>query len=454
MNPPAAVAPIAAVAAAPAAATEPAYRRILLKLSGEALMGADAYGINREVIDRIVAEIAEVARLGVEVAIVIGGGNIFRGVAPGAAGMDRATADYMGMLATLMNALALQDALRRAGVESRVQSALRTDQVAEPYIRGKALRYLEERKVVIFAAGTGNPFFTTDTAAALRGREMGVDIVLKATKVDGVYTADPGQGSRREALHGPDVRRGDRQEPPGDGRHSARALPRPEHAAQGVLDLRPGCAEARGAGRRRGDARALLKPRGRADPGSLHDCRHQEDRRAEDGQDGRDAQARPDQGAHGRAHTGLLDHIQVDYYGAPMPINQCANVTLADARTITVQPWEKKMVPVIEKAIRDSDLGLNPATSGDLIRVPMPALTEERRRDLIKVVRHEAENARIAVRNVRRDANEHLKKLLKDHAVAEDDERHAQADVQKLTDRYIAEIDKVLAAKEADLMAV
>ncbi len=156
----------------------------------------------------------------------------------------------------------------------------------------------------------------------------------------------------------------------------------------------------------------------------------------------------------GRAHTGLLDHIQVDYYGTPMPINQCANVTLADARTITVQPWEKRMVQVIEKAIRDSDLGLNPATSGDLIRVPMPALTEERRRDLIKVVRHEAESARIAVRNIRRDANEHLKKLLKDHAVAEDDERHAQTDVQKLTDRSIAEIDKVLAAKEADLMVV
>jgi len=156
----------------------------------------------------------------------------------------------------------------------------------------------------------------------------------------------------------------------------------------------------------------------------------------------------------GRAHTGLLDHLHVDYYGSPMPIAQCANITLADARTITVQPWEKKMVPVIEKAIRDSDLGLNPATSGDLIRVPMPALTEERRRDLIKVVRHEAENARIAVRNIRRDANEHLKRLLKDHAVAEDDERHAQADVQKLTDRYIAEIDRVLATKEADLMAI
>jgi ribosome recycling factor len=156
----------------------------------------------------------------------------------------------------------------------------------------------------------------------------------------------------------------------------------------------------------------------------------------------------------GRAHTGLLDHVHVDYYGAPMPINQCANVTLADARTIAVQPWEKKMVQAIEKAIRDSDLGLNPATSGDVIRVPMPALTEERRRELIKVVRHEAENARIAVRNIRRDANEHLKRLLKDHAVAEDAERHAQTDVQKLTDRYIAEIDKVLAAKEADLMAI
>ncbi|MGD9788067.1 MAG: UMP kinase [Sulfuricellaceae bacterium] len=169
----------------------PAFKRILLKLSGEALMGDDAYGINRDTIERIVAEVAEVVRLGVQVGVVIGGGNIFRGVAPGAAGMDRATADYMGMLATVMNALALQDAFRRAGVSARVQSALTIEQVAEPYIRGKAIRYLEEGKVVIFGAGTGNPFFTTDTAAALRGVEIGADIVLKATKVDGVYTADP-----------------------------------------------------------------------------------------------------------------------------------------------------------------------------------------------------------------------------------------------------------------------
>ena len=169
----------------------PAYKRIMLKLSGEALMGEDSYGINRPTIERIVGEVAEVVRMGVQVGVVIGGGNIFRGVAPAAAGMDRATADYMGMLATVMNALALQDAMRRIGVESRVQTALSIEAVAEPYIRGKAIRYLEEGKVVIFGAGTGNPFFTTDTAAALRGMEIGAEIVLKATKVDGVYTDDP-----------------------------------------------------------------------------------------------------------------------------------------------------------------------------------------------------------------------------------------------------------------------
>jgi len=167
------------------------YKRILLKLSGEALMGEDAYGINRQTIEAIVQEIAAVARMGVEIGVVIGGGNIFRGVAPGAAGMDRATADYMGMLATVMNSLALADTMRQEGMVARVMSAISIEQVVEPYVRPKALQYLEEGKVVIFAAGTGNPFFTTDTAAALRASEMGAEIVLKGTKVDGVYTADP-----------------------------------------------------------------------------------------------------------------------------------------------------------------------------------------------------------------------------------------------------------------------
>jgi uridylate kinase len=167
------------------------FRRVLLKLSGEALMGEDAYGINPRMLGVIVAEIKTVTDLGIELGVVIGGGNIFRGVAGTATGMDRATADYMGMLATVMNAMALSDAMRKAGINARVQSALHIEQVVEPYIRGKAIRYLEEGKVVIFGAGTGNPFFTTDTAAALRGSEIGAEMVLKATKVDGIYTADP-----------------------------------------------------------------------------------------------------------------------------------------------------------------------------------------------------------------------------------------------------------------------
>jgi uridylate kinase len=171
--------------------TKAAYKRVLLKLSGEALMGEDSYGINRATIERMVADVSEVIQMGVEVAIVIGGGNIFRGVAPGAQGMDRATADYMGMLATVMNSLALADAMRQFGMVARVMSAISIEQVVEPYVRPKARQYLEEGKVVIFAAGTGNPFFTTDTAAALRGAEIGAEVVLKATKVDGVYSADP-----------------------------------------------------------------------------------------------------------------------------------------------------------------------------------------------------------------------------------------------------------------------
>ena len=156
----------------------------------------------------------------------------------------------------------------------------------------------------------------------------------------------------------------------------------------------------------------------------------------------------------GRAHAGLLDHITVDYYGSPMPINQVANVNLLDARTISVQPWEKKMVQAVEKAIRDSDLGLNPMTQGDLIRVPMPALTEERRRDLVKVIKQEGESAKVAVRNLRRDANQQLKDLVKAKETSEDEERRAQDEVQKTTDRFIADIEKMIAQKEAEIMAV
>ncbi len=178
----------------------PAYRRIVLKLSGEALAGSQGYGIDPQVVERIAAEVGDVTTLGVQVAIVIGGGNIFRGVAASVAGMDRATADYMGMLATVINALALQDALEKAGVQTRVLSAIEMRAVAEPYIRRRAMRHLEKGRVVIFAAGTGNPFFTTDTAGALRAIEIGADAIMKATKVDGVYSADPHRDTTAQHL--------------------------------------------------------------------------------------------------------------------------------------------------------------------------------------------------------------------------------------------------------------
>ena len=178
----------------------PAYRRIVLKLSGEALAGGLGYGIDPPVLDRIAAEVRDVASLGVQVAIVIGGGNIFRGVAASAGGMDRATADYMGMLATVINALALQDALEKVDLQTRVLSAIEMRAVAEPYIRRRAIRHLEKGRVVIFAAGTGNPFFTTDTAGALRAVEIGADAIIKATKVDGIYSADPKQDKNAQRL--------------------------------------------------------------------------------------------------------------------------------------------------------------------------------------------------------------------------------------------------------------
>ena len=229
--------PASPVRPLPADGPGPAYRRVLLKLSGEALMGEDSYGINRHTIEQMCTQIVEVTRLGVELAIVIGGGNIFRGVSTGAAGMDRATADYMGMLATVMNALALQDALRQLGAASRVQSALNIEQIVEPYIRPKALRYLEEGKVVIFAGGTGNPFFTTDTAAALRGAEIDAEMILKATKVDGVYSADPVKDKIGDPLPRDLLRRRHQPQPEGDGCRRLRPVPRPETAGQGILDI-------------------------------------------------------------------------------------------------------------------------------------------------------------------------------------------------------------------------
>ena len=387
--------------------TTPRYKRILLKLSGEALMGDDAYGINPQTIARIVGEIKAVTDLGVEVGVVIGGGNIFRGMAGTATGMDRATADYMGMLATVMNAMALSDAMRQAGLNARVQSALNIEQVVEPYIRGKAIRYLEEGKVVIFGAGTGNPFFTTDTAAALRGSEIGAEMVLKATKVDGIYTADPKKDPAATRFDKISFDEAISPQSGGDGCNGLCPVSRPETADQRVLDLQARRTEARGDGRGRGHAGLTAEEK-------THDSGTQENCRAEDAEVAGGAQGRSGARCVPAAPIPACSIMCRSITTAPMvPINQVANVTLIDARTIGVQPWEKTMVGKVEKAIRDSDLGLNPATQGELIRVPDAGADRRAPPELIKVVKHEGETAKVAIRNLRRDANSHLKDALK-----------------------------------------
>ena len=414
----------------------PAYKRILLKLSGEALMGDDAYGINRATIVRMVKEIQEVTSLGVQVAVVIGGGNIFRGVAGGSVGMDRATADYMGMLATVMNSLALADTMRQEGMTARVMSAISIDQVVEPYVRPKALQYLEEGKVVVFAAGTGNPFFTTDTAAALRGAEIGAEIMLKATKVDGVYTADPKKdpsATRYASITFDEALIKNLQVLDA----TAFALCRDQNLP---LKVFPFFMRQLATGLRTELLMSIAEIKKNAEQKMLKSIEA--------------FKVELSKIRTGRAHPGILDQVQVEYYGSMVPLSQVANVSLQDARTISVQPWEKGMGAKIEKAIRESDLGLNPSSQGDLIRVPMPPLTEERRKELTKVVKSAGEDTKIAVRNLRRDANEHAKRLLKDKEITEDDDRRSQDEIQKLTDKTITEIDKLVQAKEAEVLAV
>gem|GEM_PF-1125 len=467
------------------------YRRVLLKLSGESLMGKDPFGINRDTIMQTARQIKEISDLGVEIAIVVGGGNIFRGVSAQAGSMDRATADYMGMLATVMNALALKDALESIGAKARVQSALAMQQIAETYTRPKAIQYLEEGKIVIFAAGTGNPFFTTDTAAALRGAEMGCNVMLKATNVDGIYTADPRtnpnatryksvtfaeaidkklkvmdataftlcqeqnlnivvfdihkENALRDVVQGKDEGTLVHNYPAKSSLHSEK-----QSAGCFLLPRNP-C-------RCRANALPLtvyhfipllILIEGRHMISDIQKTAENKMQRSLEVLRENLAKVRT-----GRAHTGLLDQVTVEYWGSEVPVSQVGNVTLLDARTIGVKPFESNMAAKIEKAIRDSNLGLNPSSVGDLIRVPMPMLTEERRKDLIKVVRGEAEDGRVSIRNVRRDANDHVKKLLKDKEISEDEARRAEESVQKLTDKYIADVDKMLAAKEEDLMAI
>ena len=443
--------------------SSPVYRRVLLKLSGEALMGEQQYGIDPAVATRIARDIGEIQQLGVQTAVVIGGGNLFRGLAASAKGMDRATADYMGMLATVINALALQDALEHNNVVTRVATAIEMRAVAEPFIRRRAVRHLEKGRVVVFAAGTGNPYFTTDTAAALRAMEMKADVILKGTKVDGIYTADPmldktatkylGDLLLESARTGPEGhgRDGDfvvHGQPPADRRVQPPHCRHPETRDHGRADRHDGdgLAPARC---RRGNSPATTAGEG-MDASDVKGLFAELKKRM----DAQIEHVRRELGGvrTGRASVTILDTVHVEAYGSMMPLNQVASLSVPEPTMIVAQPFDPSLTATIERAIRSSNLGLNPTTDGKVIRIPLPALTEERRRELSKLVHKYAEEGRNGVRQARRDANDRLKKLLKDSKISEDDERRGLEDVQKVTDQHVATIDELQKKKDSDLL--
>ena len=358
--------------------------------------------------------------------------------------MDRATADYMGMLAIVLNALTLQDALEKDGVYTRVMSALTISEVAEPYIRRRAMRHLEKGRIVIFAAGTGNPFFTSDTAAALRALEMHAEIILMAKNgVEGVYTADPKKDPNAEfipeiaareaiardlkvmdvdgalAVHG-------EQAPDQRLQHERRAQHRPDSLRRAGRDARE-----------TGMIDELLQDAREHMEKSVDATRH------------KFGSVRT-----GRASTALLDRITVDYYGAQTPLKQLATVSAPEARLLTVQPYDKSSIKNIERAIMESDVGLTPNNDGQIIRLQVPELTEERRKELVKVVRHLAEEGRVAIRNIRRDVMHDLRELRDAGDAGSDDEHRAEEALQKLTDEKVKELDAVLKAKEEEILEV
>ena len=363
--------------------------------------------------------------------------------------MDRATGDYIGMLATVMNGLALQDAIERAGIPVRVMSAIAMNEIAEPYIRRRAVRHLEKGRVAIFVAGTGNPYFTTDTAAALRAVEIDAQVLLKATKVDGVYDADPMQdpnASRYETLTLPRPPQGPAQGPGRGGRlpvHGERPADRglrPQRARQ----HHEGCP-------RRSRGYPDLRDQRRSDRMTSETLANAERKMLR----AVEAMERDFQGLRtGRASTALVERIHVDYYGTQTPLNQLASISVPEPHQIVIQPWDRGVLGAIEKAIQKSDIGLMPNVDGTVVRLNIPPLTEERRKDIVRSVHKRMEEARVEIRNVRREANDGIKKEERDGDVGTD-ESHRQLDtLQKLTDRFVADVDRLGGVKEQEVMEV
>ena len=374
---------------------------------------------------------------------MLGAGNIYRGLSEAAEGMDRATADYMGMLAIVLNALTLQDALEKRGVHTRVQSAITISEVAEPYIRRRAMRHLEKKRIVIFAAGTGNPFFTSDTAAALRAIEMHAEVLLMAKNgVEGDLHRRPEQGPDGRVHSGDHGARGAAARPQGHGLHRARAVhgqpsadPRLQHGRRlqhQPDNLRRSCGDA-------GDD---------VIDDFLQDAREHMDKSVEA------TRLKFQSVRAGRASPSLLDRINVDYYGTMTPLRQMSTINAPEPRLITVQPYDKSSMKAIERAIMESDLGLTPNNDGQIIRLQVPELTEERRKQLVKVVRALTEEGKVALRNIRRDTMHDLKELRDAGEAGADDEHRAEEALQKLTDEKVKELDALLKNKEAEITEV
>ena len=385
---------------------DPKYKRILLKLSGEGLMGNKSFGMSAEVIDALARQIKDVHDSGVEICVVVGGGNIFRGAREASKGMNRTVADQVGMLATVMNALYVQSALEKIGVSARVMSGIHIPAVCENYIYRRAVRHLEKGRVIIFAGGTGNPYFTTDTGAALRASEMQCDALLKATQVDGVYDSDPKQNEK------------------------ARKFAEVTYDEVIARQLKVMYKTMADYNEIKNDAKTRMEKSLeslKADFGGLR---------------------------AGRAHASLLDGILVEAYGSMTPLSQIGTISVPDARTLSVSVWDRGLAKSVEKALRESELGLNPASDGQLIRIPIPPLSEERRKELVKIAGKYAEQGKVAVRNVRRDALDGIKKLKKDNEISEDEEKRYENEIQKLTDETIKKMEEAFAVKEKDIMQV
>ena len=428
------------------------FKRVIIKISGEALACENGAGIDHNKLAKVSEQIVEVKNMGAQVGVVIGGGNFWRGRQADEE-MNRSTADHMGMLATIINALALQDCIERKGAEVRVQTALTITKVAEPYILRKALRHLEKGRIVIFACGTGNPYFSTDTGAALRAAEIGADALLLAKNVDGVYDSDPKLN--------PDAVKFD-------------SLTYMQVISKGLKAMDTTaitmCMDNKMTFERTFEVRSFIF--------RLALCariwyNHKKSVRRHFMAYGIDSvdlifeemKEKFTKTVHnfstemksmraGRANPHILDKVMVDYYGTPTPINNMANITVPEARLLVISVWDKSALKNVEKAILAANIGITPNNDGNVIRLIFPELTEERRKALVKELKTNAENTKVVLRNARRDAIDALKKLEKDSEITEDDLKDFTADVDKALSSEIEDVDKLTKDKEQEILAV